>query len=123
MTYQKPHIEFFINDFTSSWNSSVWTEVLETVYTNGYCFHFAAMLNIMYPGGDIYYDTVRGHFLYFYQNDWYDVTGPVTVETCKSFLVKWSEFEQYDALQYERILRDCVYKIDATPALNQQASA
>lgn len=73
-------------------------------WTSGNCYHFAVILKSVF-GGDIYYDVINGHFLLKCEDSLYDWTGRVTDH---GFLVKWDDFEQYDYLQKERIMKDCI---------------
>lgn len=73
-------------------------------WTSGNCYFFAVILQSVF-GGDIYYDVINGHFLLKCGIDFYDWTGRVTDY---EVLVKWDDFEQYDKLQKEIIIRDCI---------------
>ena len=90
---EKKIIEFIHRRFQKDYN-----------WTSGNCYFFAVILQEAF-GGDIYYDVVNGHFLLQLDGNLYDWTGKV--EDC-GILVKWSDFEQYDRLQKERIVRDCI---------------
>lgn len=73
-------------------------------WTNKNCYFFAVILQSAF-GGDIYYDVVKGHFVLQLEGNLYDWTGKVN--DC-DILVKWKDFERYDKLQKERIIRDCI---------------
>lgn len=73
-------------------------------WTDGNCYFFALILQSAF-GGDIYYDVINGHFLLQCENGLYDWTGKAENH---GVLVKWDDFEQYDRLQKERIIRDCI---------------
>ncbi len=73
-------------------------------WKSGNCYFFAVILQSVF-GGDIYYDVINGHFLLQCGGSFYDWTGKV--EDC-GILVKWNDFEQYDKLQKQRIIRDCI---------------
>ncbi len=73
-------------------------------WKNGNCYFFAVILQSVF-GGDIYYDVINGHFLLQIENNCYDWSGKV--DNC-GLLVKWNDFEQYDRLQKDRIIRDCL---------------
>lgn len=68
------------------------------------CYFFALILQSAF-GGEIYYDVINGHFITKIGADFYDWTGRV-----KNYeiLVKWKDFDNYDKLQKERIIRDCI---------------
>lgn len=76
------------------------------------CYYFAKILKSRFKG-EIWYDLVKGHFLfrqgeYFY--DWtgvrnqYDLNKPETVDN----LVKWSAYKKIDPVHYDRIVRDVI---------------
>ena len=74
-------------------------------WLNGNCFYFSIILLSRFPQGSIWYDVVQGHFIFLYNGDYYDWNGKVSPQ---GYLVKWDEFEKYDALQKQVIVRDCV---------------
>lgn len=73
-------------------------------WINGNCYFFAIILQSSF-GGKIYYDVINGHFLAKIDEFYYDWTGK-----SKEFgvLVEWSKFDEYDQLQKERIIKDCI---------------
>lgn len=73
-------------------------------WLDGNCYFFAIILQSAF-GGEIYYDVINGHFITKIEADFYDWTGRV-----KNYeiLVKWNDFDNYDKLQKERIIRDCI---------------
>lgn len=75
-------------------------------WLNGNCYYFAQILKSRFPEGEIYYDVIWGHFIFKYENQYYDWTGLSTmVETP----IKWDTFKkEYDANQYAAIIKDCV---------------
>lgn len=75
-------------------------------WLTGNCFYFAQILKSRFPEGEIYYDVIFGHFLFKIYNNYYDWSGKV--ESIGQ-PVKWDTFQsEYDSLQYERIIKDCV---------------
>lgn len=74
-------------------------------WVDGNCYYFAVILKDRFPKGEIYYDVIYGHFIFEYKNRFYDWTGIVKL---KGFLYKWNEFDVYDSLQKEVIIRDCI---------------
>lgn len=75
-------------------------------WIDGNCYYFAKILDDRFPGGEICYDVINGHFIFRYCGDCYDWTGIVHPEINK--LVLWKDFWKYDPQEYSRILRDCV---------------
>ena len=73
-------------------------------WLSGNCYYFALILKDRFPKGQIVYDPVLGHFLFLYQGVLYDWTGAVE----KRFFVPWETFEEYDQLQYQRIIDGCI---------------
>ena len=74
-------------------------------WVDGNCYYFALILKDRFPGGAIYYDVINGHFIYLYNGQYYDWTGLVTA-TGK--LVEWDKFDEYDRLNRQRIIEDCI---------------
>ena len=75
-------------------------------WLNGNCFYFAIILKSHFPEGVIFYDVVIGHFVFMYENIYYDWSGKI--EPDLSHLVEWDKFDEYDSLQKERIIEGCV---------------
>ncbi len=73
-------------------------------WTDGNCYFFALILQNVF-GGKIYYDVILSHFLLKIGKNYYDWTGKV--EKC-GLLVEWDKFENYDFLQKERIIQNCI---------------
>lgn len=73
-------------------------------WTNGNCYFFAVILQAAF-GGDIYYDVISGHFLLQCEGSLYDYTGKV--DRC-DILVRWDDFDKYDKLQKDRIIKYCI---------------
>ena len=74
-------------------------------WLTGNCYYFAVILKNRFPEGKIYYDVTTGHFLFQYEDKYYDWTGMVNLY---GELIEWDKFEEYDSLQKERIIRDCI---------------
>lgn len=74
-------------------------------WTDGNCYYFAIILKDRFPEGEMYYDVIYGHFVFKYQNEYYDWNGAVR---SIGYLVEWDKFEEYDFLQKERIIKDCI---------------
>lgn len=75
-------------------------------WTSGNCYYFAKILLDRFPSGAIYYDVVCGHFVYGNNDEYFDYNGKILLSF--THLVKWEDFELYDSLQYERIIKDCI---------------
>lgn len=76
-------------------------------YMNGLCYWFAYILQGRFPDGDIWYDPILNHFYFVFNSVAYDVRGKVNLP---SNAIRWSEYEQYDPLHYQRIVKYCVLK-------------
>ena len=74
-------------------------------WTSGNCYYFAIILKDRFPEGIIFYDVIYGHFVFLYEGKYYDWTGCINPD---GILVEWDKFEEYDYLQKERIITDCI---------------
>ena len=75
-------------------------------WLNGNCYYMAAILQTRFPGGQIYYDRVDGHFLYYYRGHYYDWTGERFPE--KTALANWDTYFYQDPDHWKRIWDDIV---------------
>ena len=76
-------------------------------YMNGLCYWFVYILKGRFPNGEIWYDQIMNHFYYVLNNEAYDVKGKVLLpETAK----RWSEYETFDELDYQRVVKYCILK-------------
>lgn len=75
-------------------------------WLDGNCYYFAIILKDRFPEGKIYYEVIDCHFVFEYQNEFYDWTGKINCNLDK--LVEWDKFDEYDKLQKEIIIRDCI---------------
>jgi len=100
--------EEFIKNFKKDWDE----ELLENVFMNGNCYHFALILEQMFDGL-IIYDYIDGHFFVKIGYDFYDIRGKLEYPAIPFFdkCYIWDDLKRIDSLLYERILSDCVYKI------------
>ena len=76
-------------------------------WIDGNCYYFAIILKDRFPDGSIYYDTILGHFIFYYQNQFYDWVGiynPIKLDA----VLKWDTFDYFDPLWKSRITRDCI---------------
>ncbi len=81
------------------------SDQLIKLFTTGLCYQFTMVLIGIYPGGEIYYDSINNHFVYFYDNKFYDIRGEVNGN-----YVSWLEYKNGDPAHSARIERDCIYK-------------
>lgn len=77
-------------------------------WLTGNCYYFALILKDRFPEGIIYYDVINGHFMFVYEGGLYDWTGEVALRDIHGILIEWDAFQNYDHLQKERIIRDCI---------------
>lgn len=75
-------------------------------WVTGNCYFFAIILKSRFPKGRVFYDVIYGHFVFQYQNQYYDWTG--LYKLTDGILVAWDEFDTYDSLLKQRIIRDCI---------------
>lgn len=75
-------------------------------WTNGNCYYFAVILKDRFPEGNIFYDVVCGHFVFEYNNQFYDWSG--LYRSNDMFLVPWNDFDNYDKFQKQRVIRDSI---------------
>lgn len=79
-------------------------------WLTGNCYYFAVILKDRFPEGEIYYDVIDGHFLFKLGIGFYDYEGHAYYDaypTNKDF-VPWDKFDEYDPIQKEVIVRDCI---------------
>lgn len=74
-------------------------------WTCGNCYYFAVILKDRFDG-KIYYDVIEGHFVTKIKDIYFDYNGIVDLKNRK--LIEWEKFDEYDSLQKERIIRDCI---------------
>lgn len=77
----------------------------EEIWTDGNCYYFAVILKDRFPQGELFYDVIYGHFVVLIGTNFYDCKGK---RRKKGKLIRWDDFEKYDALRYQRIIRDCI---------------
>lgn len=73
-------------------------------WTTGNCYYFAVILQARFPDGQIVYDPIDGHFLFLYHDRLYDYKGKAKSRS----YVLWDDYDKYDALQKQVIIRDCI---------------
>lgn len=74
-------------------------------WLNGNCYYFAQVLKTRFPQGVIFYDVINGHFIFQHHSKYYDWSGEIQ---SNEFLIEWDKFDEYDSLQKQRVIRDCV---------------
>lgn len=80
-------------------------------WTSGNCYYFALILKDRFSNynAQLYYDTIDGHFLCMINGSLYDWYGKHSYyKDRESSIICWDKFKEYDALQYERIIRDVI---------------
>lgn len=73
-------------------------------WMNGNCYYFAVILQTRFPGGEIWYEPVVGHFLYKYNNNFYSWTGIYTEDTSRAFKFN----PEFDESLFNRLIRHCI---------------
>lgn len=76
-------------------------------YMNGLCYWFAYILKGRFPKGDIWYDQIMNHFYFVIEDAAFDIRGRVILPRTA---MKWDEYEAYDALDYQRVVKYCILK-------------
>ena len=89
----KDHILKFISRFKEDCN-----------WTTGNCYWFAIILKERFPGAEIFYDVIQGHFITKIGDSFWDWTG----ENFPYKPIPWESFDKYDHIQKQCIVRDCI---------------
>ena len=76
-------------------------------WRNGNCYYFALILKDRFPESRIVYDVIYGHFFVEYKGKYYDHSGEIA-HLGGAYAVYWDEFDKYDPLVKQRIIRDCI---------------
>ena len=76
-------------------------------WLDGNCYYFALILKDRFPESRIVYDAIYGHFFVWYKDKCYDYAGE-RVWPGGAYVIPWDEFDKYDSLVKERIVRDCI---------------
>lgn len=88
-----------ILDFTKKFEAIDWQ--------SGHCYYFAVMLAARFDG-DVAYNVADGHFCARIDGYYYDSLGLCFYSDKDGTTILWKDFPEYDSLQYERIIRDCI---------------
>ena len=91
----KDILDFIYRRFTNDCN-----------WLNGNCYYFALILKNRF-NGTIFYDVIDGHFATQIDGLKYDWNG-IVKEEGNHIYIEWDKFEEYDRLQKQRIIRDCI---------------
>ena len=74
-------------------------------WMDGNCFYFSKILLSRFPEGTIWYEIIDAHFVFKYKGHFYDWTGETNPQ---GMLVEWDKFEEYDRIQKQVVIRDCI---------------
>ena len=74
-------------------------------WLNGNCYFYALACKSAFRSGKILYDVIQGHFIFLYDGKYYDWSGEIKPN---GYLVEWDKFDDYDSLQKQIIIRDCI---------------
>lgn len=67
------------------------------------------ILKSRFPQGEIYYDTIQGHFIVCIGGLYYDYHGLYKVtEADSAHIILWDKFDAYDKYQHLRVIKDCI---------------
>ena len=83
------------------------------LFTCGYCYWYAYLLQIKYHG-EIWYLPVDNHFIYKQNNKYYDITGDITnyvnnlPDNQKA--VSWEHYKKLDYLHTDNLYKYCINK-------------
>lgn len=74
------------------------------------CYYFAIILKKRFPEATIVYDVSDGHFLVRIEDIYFDWMGDhdFSKEIQEKYFIEWDKFDEYDSLQKQRIIRDCI---------------
>lgn len=105
--FEQHDVENFINNFKSTYK-----EEIEDLFSNGYCYYFAKILDDrFYQGGSIMYIPIHNHFCYCIYGTLYDIKGAITDESIIKLAEPWDQYKKHDPLESKRIYRDCILKV------------
>lgn len=91
----------FINDF-----KKINKDVIEELFSNGYCYWFANILANRFDG-EIYYLPIMNHFITKIANDFYDIKGIANYNELK---YPWVFYQKFEPLESQRIIKNCIEK-------------
>ena len=106
-------IESFIDTFRRDFSANAEAQrLLENHFTNGYCYHFACIMENLFEGSIVYND-VDNHFAFMvgdFDGDFtiYDITGKI--DKADGCWEKWELYQVKEPIASERIIEQCCYK-------------
>lgn len=111
-SYKNISINEFINDFKTHINIS---KELEELFTTGYCYYFALILQHRYADGEIYYLSNSNHWIFKLFDKFYDITGEIDMNTIDNDeLNNWKDYcWSYGVCEPENfmyLIQDCILK-------------
>ena len=96
------HILKFVETFRSKHPD------FQYLFTNGLCYHFAAILkNIFF--GDIVYNDIDNHFAFDDGYNVLDITGIIDREGFQN----WDKYNRQERLNSERVANECILLYNA----------
>lgn len=106
------YIESFIKDFKKGFCNE---KMAEEAFTNGNCYHFAAILSNLFEGY-LMYNPVDNHFAFMddYSKTLWDITGRLGNRlklTKKKNWYLWEDYKKIDLIETQRIIEQCMYKV------------
>jgi hypothetical protein len=111
----KPPILEFISNFKRGFDAGL----VEHIFTQGDCYHFSLILKSIYPEEcTIMYSIILGHFFVRSLEGDFDITGKM--DGGDKGCVVWDALFYDDPALYASVLRDCVYRIDYFPGIENK---
>lgn len=91
----------------------VYDRPIKEVFTQGFCYWFAYILNQKYKG-NIQYLPLDNHYVFFdYISDrYYDITGNVSESVLQKPCVNWDDYRKLDIVHAKRLQNNCIDKVD-----------
>lgn len=104
------NIDFFICEFRKAFGDE---ELVKNVFTCGYCYHFANILENLF-NGEIMYNPIDNHFAFMdlQHHFLWDINGKIN--NANLFTNCWYNWENYqieDPIESKRIMEQCAYKL------------
>jgi hypothetical protein len=108
MKFREITIEEFISDFKKFGTG----KEIEDCFSNGYCYHFAQMLDDRFALGEVCYIPVSNHFVYHYAGRIYDITGDCTDKYEKDDVKLWTLYanKEYGSSHFKSLYETCINK-------------
>lgn len=77
-------------------------------FQNGGCYWFATILRGRFPGGQIVYNPIIGHFAYKINGSFFDIGGCIIFEESPYF-VPWDTYE-LGSSHRQKVIEGCIFK-------------